>query len=234
MIITLSRQYATNGVLIARSVAEQLKIPVYERELLNEVARLMQIDPVSVDRVFEQKTSFVESLVSEWLSSMSPESYLRYLRRALNAIYHRGDAVVVGRGGNLVLAEPDCLHIRIVAPMELRVAIFQVGNDLPEAEIKRIISQRDQARAQYIKNVFHQQIDDPHNYDLTINLQAMTPEHAVEHIVLAAKARKDQQLSSDEEATMPHHLRMMIKARHHVRPEIIERERKNDRHYPGG
>lgn len=223
MIITISREYATNGVLIARKVAEQLRIPIYERELLEKLACALDACPTDVDQLYEQASGPLQAIITEWLTSISPERYLRYLRKTLNAIHAKGDAVVVGRGANFVLRKPDCLHIRIIAPLELRAAIFQAGNDLPLAEVQRIITQRDQERARYAKHLFHEKIDDVHHYDLVINLRSVTPEQAVEQIVLAARGRLAHTLPAGSQATMPEHLRMMIAAKHHVRPELVER-----------
>jgi hypothetical protein len=229
MIITISREYATNGVLIARKVAEGLRIPIFERELINQMAHALDVQPEAIDHIFEHPGGGVQSVITEWLTSLSPEKYLRYLKKSLAAIAARGDAVVCGRGANFVLRGQDDLHVRIIAPLELRMAIFHAGNDLPEAKIRRIITARDRERAHYVRNVFHQQIDDPHHYDLVLNLARITPEEAVAQIILAVRARVADRVPAGVQATMPEHLRLMIAAHHHVRPELVEHVRAGER-----
>lgn len=226
MIITISRQYATNGILIGRQVAEKFGCPVYDRELIEEIARQMQLHPSDLAYLTRAATNPVHSLLLEWRSSLTPESYSRHLRTALQAIVQQGDAVIVGGGASFALRNAHTLHVRIVAPIQLRSAIFRAGNELTDAEARQIITRRDQERVKFARTVFHADIDDPRQYDLVINLQRVLPEVAADMIVGAA--RHMQPTGTAPDATMPQHLQMMINARHHVRPEIVERQHHTD------
>jgi cytidylate kinase len=224
MLITVSRQYSTNGILIACMVAERLNIPLFDHELVDELARQLQVNPVTVDHLYATMSRPVEALLLEWRSAVSPETYARYLGEAITRIAAKGDAVVLGRGGNFALHGIPAFRVRIVAPFELRVAIYRAGNEFTEAQARHDVALHDKERVDFVHRVFHHSVDDPHNYDLTINLSCITPESATELILHAVRAHQACAPDAPVTATMPEHLRMMIKAKHHVRPEIVERK----------
>lgn len=224
MIITFSRQYSTNGILIAQSVAERLGVHLYDRELVEEMARLLQVNPDLIAHLPELISTPVGSVLLEWRSSLTPQMYVRYLQMALQRISSEGkDAVIVGGGANFALHRPDVLKVRIVAPIELRSAIFRAGNDISDAEARRTIEKRDMERVKFIQTTFHEHVDNPRHYDLVFNLARFTPQNATDLIVDAVALRKQSHVAEGPDATMPQHLRMMIKAKHHVRPEIVDR-----------
>ena len=123
MLITLSRQAATNADLIARLVADRLNLHVYDGELVDEIARRAQKDPQVINRLDETLLGPVEAMLLEWRESINEDIYGRYLRRAVQAIAKRGDAVIIGRGANYIMKCSECLNVRIVAPLELRIAM---------------------------------------------------------------------------------------------------------------
>jgi cytidylate kinase len=167
-------------------------------------------------------TDPVQSMLLEWLSSISKETYVRYLKKALTHIAAENNAVIVGRGANFVFGASS-LNVRIVAPQDLRIAIFRAGNEMTKEEARRTIIARDRDRVNFVRNVFHSDIDNPQYYDLIVNLAAFTPESAAELIANAAKERCKLKQDECTEATLANHVRMMIHAKHHVRPEIVER-----------
>ncbi len=189
MIITISRQAATNGGLVGRLVAERLGLRVFDRELVDEVARRMQVDPNIVLQFDEMSRGLAQSLLWDWRARVSEELYVRSLRQAFNRIAAEDQAVVIGRGANFVLRCANCLHVRIVAPIGLRIEIYRSYFDVPEQEAERRIRLEDREKAAYVRRLFGGEIDDAENYDLVINLAGLTPEMATELIARAATLR---------------------------------------------
>jgi cytidylate kinase len=225
MLITISRQYATNGILIARQIAERLDLHLYDRELVDEVAHQMQLNPTIIPQLYQAASSSVHSLLLEWRMSTSLPQYVRYLRKAVRRIAEEGNAVIVGRGANFLLDDAEALKIRLVAPVELRAAIFRAGNDISEDEAIKIIQQRDRERVNFVKAAFKYDVDDPQHYDLMLNLRCLTPDQATEMILKAIEARRQSCGEAGHEPILPYHYRMMVRMKHHVRSEIVERYR---------
>ncbi|MHB0939389.1 MAG: cytidylate kinase-like family protein [Armatimonadota bacterium] len=226
MIITVSRQAATNGGLIGRLVAKRLGLRVYDREVVDEIARRMQVDPHLVDRFDEVNMSPVQSILMEWRNSINESIYQRHLREALERIREEGDAVIIGRGGNFILRGPDCLHVRIVAPLDLRIGIYRtVYPEVTEREARQRINAEDREKARFVRTQFRAAIDDPVQYDLLLNVGSITPELAQELIEHAAKARAGQTTPPAPEALLPEHVRIMARHRRPARPGVVEQYR---------
>jgi len=225
MIITISRQAATNGGLIGRIVAERLGLHVFDRELVDEVARRMQVDPHIVLQFDETSCGQVQSLLWDWRAGVNEETYARYLRQALTRIAAEDQAVVIGRGATFVLHCSNCLHVRIVAPISLRVEIYRSFFDVTEHEAEKRIRLEDREKAAFVRRLFNGDINDPENYDLVVNLAGLTPEMAMELIIQAAKQRVAAQLTVEPKATLKQHVEVMTRHRRPVRPEVVERHR---------
>lgn len=225
MIITISRQAATNGGLVGRLVAERLGLRVFDRELVDEVARRMQVDPQIVLQFDEVSRGLVQSLLWDWRARVNEEKYACHLRQALNAILAADQAVVIGRGANFVLHGFQCLHVRIVAPIRLRSEIYRSYFDVSEREAERRIRLEDQEKAAFVQHYFGKDIDDSENYDLVINLAGLTPEMATTLIAQAAQLRAAAHLAPEPIATLKQHIEVMTRHRRPVRPEVVERHR---------
>ncbi len=224
MIITISRQAATNGGLLGRLAAARLGLRVYDRELVDEIARQMAVDPQIINHFDEVRLSPIQSLLWEWRASINEQIYVRYLRQALLAIQREGNALIIGRGANFVLQCPECLHVRIVAPMPLRVGIYRTAfPEVAEAEAKRRILAEDRDKRNVIRVLYHASIDDPLQYDLVINLAGLTPETTIEEIATAAAAREAVKLPVESRATLLRHMAIMTRHRRPAQPGMVER-----------
>jgi cytidylate kinase len=92
----------------------------------------------------------------------------------------------------LLADQRDVLHIRVVAPLEQRVAyvVRREGLDLEAA--RRRVQAKDQARTRYMQTQYRCQHEDSHLYDLVLNTAVLALDSAVDQISLAleGKARR--------------------------------------------
>ncbi len=92
------------------------------------------------------------------------------MRATLQAVYQRGDIVILGRGGQMVLQDqPGVLHVRIEAPLEERVRRVQAQEGLSQAEAREKTLESDRAAANYLKRFYGVDWVDPLLYHLVIN-----------------------------------------------------------------
>lgn len=226
MIITISRQAATNGELIGRLVANRLSAPLFDREVVEEVARRLHMDPELLREFDEATINPIQSIILEWRSSVNEVIYERHLRRALQEIAARGPVVVIGRGANFVLKGAQVLNVRLVAPLELRMGIYVAAHQVAPAVARREIHRLDAERAHFVRTFFHHDIDDATQYDLVINLAEFPPESAAELIIRAARINAAAGLPGEARASLPQHIELMTRHRRHGRPGMVEGERK--------
>jgi cytidylate kinase len=103
--------------------------------------------------------------------------------------YEKGNVVVVGRGGQVVLRDkPDVLHVRLVAPLEVRIRRHQIRAGLTVEAAREEVLERDRASAQFVKRYHGVDVADPTLYDLIINTGKLPWEGAADLIARALAA----------------------------------------------
>jgi|GEM_PF-3044396 len=193
MIITLSSQVSSNGHLIGKMIAEKLNLQYIDNELIAQIAHKLHTEEKIVARFDgEFDSEQHEPFLLDWLVSINPENYLRTLRSALFEIVEKDNALIIGRGASFILqGRNPIFHIRIMAPINVRKAIFLAKNEgYTEAEAAKYIKEHEQKRNKFAEHIFNiKNLDDGSLYDLTLNLAHYTPEMAVDVITMAVTTR---------------------------------------------
>ncbi len=95
-----------------------------------------------------------------------------------------GRAVVVGRASQIILGQnPQALHIKIIAPFDLRCTRIQEAQEVSLEQARELVEQHDRWRQQYLRNFHDADWDDLLLYHLTINTGRVEPDEAVDLIV---------------------------------------------------
>ena len=147
------------------------------------VGELMMSD--GVDR-----EAAVAQLQSEGLSPYKPsEDYLDLTSAVILESARQGDAMIVGRGGQMILRRrPGVLHVQFVGKFENRVYNICEREDVKWREAAHRLRQADEERAGYMRRFYGVDWLDPGLYDLVLNTDQIPDEAAVNMIVLAAEA----------------------------------------------
>jgi cytidylate kinase len=203
MIITISRQYAAGGSSIAQTVASRLGWSLVDNRFVDEVAARAGLTRDEVAEREERAPGFMERL-SRALATSVPEYVLpegtpmpdlgeadlvRVTEHVVREIAGAGRVVMVGRATPAVLAShPDALHVRLVAPREVRVARAIERLGIPAGVAERFLDETDQARARYHRQYYDRDWEDPAQYHLTLNTAALGFDGAAELILARARA----------------------------------------------
>ena len=202
MFITISRQFAAGGSEVSRRVAEELGWKVVDDAFIEEIAARTGYTPEDIKGLEERVPSFMErfaqssaiSLPENLLSSPSwidqPDTIkLAHVSRELVQELGREDRVVlVGRAAAAVLArESSAIHVRLVASVEYRVrqAIQRLGHSETEAQAR--VAETDRNRELYHRDLYGRDWNDPVNYHMVLNTEAIGPDAAAELIVARAR-----------------------------------------------
>jgi cytidylate kinase len=103
-----------------------------------------------------------------------------------------GDAIIVGRGGQLVLRDwPGATHVHLYAPLEVRVDRLVERYNVTKLDAQRRIERSDERKRAYIRNM-HRNANwkDLKYYHLAINTQYLTPATVAQLILVAARESK--------------------------------------------
>jgi len=98
-----------------------------------------------------------------------PGIYLEHLMNVVGVIAKHGHAVIVGRGANFIIPPGECLSVRVVAPLELRVRNIAQVYEVPVETARRRVLHRESRRAAFVKQSFHTDVANPDIYDLLVN-----------------------------------------------------------------
>jgi len=209
-VITISRQFGSGGTEVASRVCELLGYRYLDKLLMTQVAaevglsgkelvdfseehfkvknfleRLLLPGPHSVARfsVRSQDVTGAEALNVVQLDEARSASVVR---SAIHTAYQQGNVVIVGRGGQATLQEmPGVLHVRIEAPMGIRILRIQAREGIVAEEARQLALRQDQISARYLKRLFGIRWDDPDLYHLIINTSKWGIETAAQLIVHA-------------------------------------------------
>ena len=152
-IVTISREFGSGGRTIGKKLAEELKIPCYDSELIHEIARQSGFAEAYVQRVEESSpTGWAASLFSSNRAfGPTNEDYLWEIqRKVILELAEKGPCVIVGGCAGYILRHTaDCLTAFIHASMEYRakriVEVYGEREQTPEERIR----EKDKRRAAY-------------------------------------------------------------------------------------
>lgn len=180
MVVTISNEYGSGALAIARRVASDLGYEYVDEQLPVVVAKRLRVTRGAPEAKEEAQRSLGARFLSVLeratpeLATASSESVDEHLlsavQEAVREYAAHGRVVIVGRGASAILgARPDVLRVFLHAPREWRIARLSetTGSrrETAEAEVDRI----DRARSTYLRNGYGIEFGDPHNYDLCID-----------------------------------------------------------------
>nr|MBN2278445.1 cytidylate kinase-like family protein [candidate division Zixibacteria bacterium] len=190
-IVTISRQRGSQGSYLAEKLAEKLGYQLLHREIIDEISSSSGYRR----KIIESLDDKVRSHIELWFEGVfkgiyiDASDYFRQLYKVIMSISELGGVVVVGRGANFILTQDQGLHVRVVASVPKRIDNLVNYQNLPrelaEIEVKKL----DRSRAEFVKNNFGVDINDPRAYDLVINTTFIGIEDAISLVELAMKAK---------------------------------------------
>ena len=172
----------------AKLVAKELGFDLYDREIIDAVAKEARADHDATEAHDEGAPDTMREIIVGFLEGkggLTASAYLRHLVRVLRAIEAKGNAVVIGRGAGCVLA--NSFRVRVVAPFDLRVERIHVIDGVTLEQARRTVLESDRQRTGFVKGHFGCDPADPLSYDLIINTAGKSIEHTAELIVLGVR-----------------------------------------------
>jgi len=191
---------------VAQGVAARLNYAVVDEEIVLQAAAAADIDP-SVVADAERRRSFIERTIQGlgagadssaialaggigYHSGMGLGEDLRELIvQAIEETAERGKVVIAAHAASHALASrPDTIRVLVTASPETRRARVADEQGLGERDAAKAIERSDSARADYLRRFYGTRQELPTQYDLVVNTDRLTPDEAVELVVLAAES----------------------------------------------
>lgn len=189
IIISISREYGSEGHEIAQKIAEDMGLQLYDRNILEEIAQEKNIEAEMLESVDEKpRNRLLSRRVNGHSNSM--EENLAYMQfDFLNKKADDGESfVVVGRCSETVLKDREGLvSIFVLGDREakLRHTMEKFGISKEEAVAK--CQRHDRSRKKYHNYYSDFKWGDSRNYDICINSSRLGVEGTVEVLEMFIK-----------------------------------------------
>jgi len=202
-LVAISAAYGAAGSRIGPALAERLGVPFVDRAIALEVAERLD---VSIDEAIAHEEpvrgpSLLQRLLAGFaggdasgapapvsVDELTAEDFHRASREALRLQAERGEGVILGRGAVAGLrADPRVLRVRLTGPVDRRIEQAMQISDLDRATAGRALHRIDRAHAEYLRQFYDVDIDDPGLYHLVLDATAFPDEFCVEVIALAVR-----------------------------------------------
>jgi CMP/dCMP kinase len=192
-VITMSRQVGSGSQELAQLLCAELGLNAFDKYTMLRVASEVGISPEEVIDYSEaeyERRGFLDELLrrsrtvaesSMWIGSpdigyerrsriLDEYDAISMVRATILAAYERDQVLIIGRGGQAILEyKPDVLHVRVVAPMEERLARVEAQQELDRSKARRYLQDSDANTAEYLRTFYHIDPDDPTLYHLVVN-----------------------------------------------------------------
>ena len=206
-VITISREEGSNGDEIANLLCDQLGYCRVDKSLLSQIAQEAGVD---VEAVLEKERTVANKprLISGQMTSlygrkpsafgksggMDDQTYARIVQETMERFASEGDAVIIGRGGQIVLRDwPGALHVHLYAPLAVRIERIRERHQVSELQAKRRLSGSDERKRWYVRQAHgNANWKDLKHYHLAINTAHISSQTAAEVIIRAAKGRNSE------------------------------------------
>lgn len=200
-VVTLSRQYGAGGLRVGPTLAQALGFRFVDREIVEEAARRLGVQPEVAEERDERAPAIVEE-IGLALAAASPElgiaavpelddrALAEATRRVIVSLADAGGYVILGRASQAALAgRSDACHIALVGDLPDRARRIMEWQNVDEREARSRCERVDAERAGYVKHFYGKDIRDPLLYDCVLNTSRLGLEATAELAVAAARRK---------------------------------------------
>ena len=185
--VLISREKGAGGHMVAELVGARLGWQVYDREIVEEIAKTAHVRRELIESLDENDRGAMDELLTSLFSQGISDAtrYEYQLRQVILALGHRGSVVIVGRGGHFILPSQCGLSARLIAPLKTRIQRIAAEQKLAFVAAQTEVERVDHDRTEYVRRHFHHEIDDQLLQDLIINTEGMSIKATAETMLMA-------------------------------------------------
>ena len=195
-VITIGREFGSNGQKIGEKVAEKLGIKCYDKELLSRAAKDSGFCEEILENNDEKPTnSLLYSLVMDTYSishyvtapfldmPLNQKVFLAQYE-AIQKIASEESCVIVGRCADYALKNfENCMNVFIHAEKDIRMQEICERLNVNESNAKDIMQKQDKQRASYYNYYSNKKWGDSRSYHLTLDSGILGIDGCVEMIL---------------------------------------------------
>jgi cytidylate kinase len=182
-VITISREFGSEGDAIAQKVAQTLGYHFVDQKFIGTI--LGQYGYVEFDREYKSLPTFWERFDAQ--REKQRDIMVTMLNRVIQAVAHHGNVVILGRSGFEVLSGfADAFHVRIQAPFSIRVGRIMDQQNITFDEADLLVKQNDKVRLAFVEEFYRVPWGAIKSFDLVVNTGKVFPDLAATWVIDAA------------------------------------------------
>lgn len=177
-IITISREFGSGGKEIGKRLADKLGYAFYDSKIIDLLVKETgmseeYINNISEKRVYPMPFQFGKTFVTNLSIQKNQTDILIKQNKILKSIAEKGNAVIVGRGANVILKDYNPINIFVYADMESKIKRCKEKGSkdekLTDKELINKITDVDKNRRAFNNLISNIEWGNKENYDLCIN-----------------------------------------------------------------
>jgi cytidylate kinase len=196
--VTISRQAGCGALVVAEKLAELLQQTtprdephwtVFDRNLMERVLADHHLPGRLAKFLPEDRASELQDIIDD-LSGLQPPSWtmIAQTSETILKLAELGNVILIGRAGNIIASRlPHVRHVRLIAPLEKRVAYAHTLYQMSERDARTFCLREDAGRQRYVKKYFKTEVADPLLYHLVINTGLVSFDEAARLIAEAVR-----------------------------------------------
>ena len=197
-VITVARQFGAGGKTLGTRVAEELDYTLIDEQIVEMVALEADVSPEWVDSIAQEAGSegivkrlirklgpfskgYVETAIEERPGYINGDLYISLLHKVIPVFAEQDDVVIVGRGGQYILADrPDTFHFLMIANIENRIRFMMDQYQIDRKKAQLVIDKQDKRRSILYRYFHRTDYEKPELYHMVLNMNFLQLDDAVQ------------------------------------------------------
>lgn len=194
-VVTIGRSYGAGGRSVGKLVAQQLGVPYYDSELLEQAAVNSGLSQKFLESVDEKSANAKLGALYRYPGfhfnpGAAPEqSAAQAQQEIIEQVARDGSCVIVGRRADQILkGHGELFRVFVTAPVASRAARVSQRENLSPSDSEQLVKKVDRERAAYYNQYGGQPWGDAGTYDLCVDTDRLGLEGAAALIVAAVQS----------------------------------------------
>lgn len=189
--VTISRSVGLSGDDAARAIGQRLGWPVFDKEVLQEMAGDDDVRRRLYELMDGRDLSWLEACLQPFsVSGAERDDYFHRLTETILSLARKGHAVFLGRGADLILPRDLGLRVRVMASRRYCIEQYARAHDLTIKKAEKVVEDIERERYRYIRNHFHVDAAEPTRFDLIFNQEHLTTGEIADIVAAALRVRR--------------------------------------------
>lgn len=192
LILSIGREFGSGGHEIAQHLADYYGLPLYDHNLLDEIASARNLDSRNLAEYDEKKRNMLLSRTVRGYNN-SPAHNVAYLQfEYLRKKAQAGESfVIVGRCSEAILKDfKGMISIFVLGDMDKKIERISQKYNLSERKAEKLALEKDRKRKTYHNSYCSGKWGDSRNYDISINSSKLPMEETVRILTDYIDARR--------------------------------------------